>query len=499
MAKNYAKEARLSRIRVESIVSRAKTVSLLYLLAIILLVGMALGFVLQTLEVVSLEPLILVGVSAAAAVVGVIIGGISISKRVGKNTRLERDLKKLKDSKKDVKAKIKEIKKEIKLFKKAKKACRKEKNKTGENGYAKLIRNRNEGIRVGERFLKQIAGKKKEIKRYYRTNRQVRNLHTESKYKTSKRIMEGMERGFVVVCGLVFSVFFAFMAFRSTELSTEESIFDMVGFKDGSPYTIVLITLLVGSFFHFICALLSGKVTKVRMNVGEDAMLHTLGVAEIDDGDISIQPYDGMFEGNPLWAGVASFPRRDDEQEAALLEERPREYGITIFFFRNLFQVVFGFVLAWLMVYLYPAFNEIGKVSEATPFHLILTIVQYILTILTIYLIVHAMSAQEYDYDCMDEALQRKRVRYRVFLVLYLLLSAAYLVVMLIGGIPDVWSTEVFNDEIKLRIFVSLGSMVLLSLGAFVADIIIRPKDPINKEDDFFALTRGWRNIPLDD
>ena len=228
MARNYPKEARLSKINAESIIRRAMWVTLLYSLAS----GLLLSFIyLFAMELVDFHGFVKVEENAAThslvmmqafdALMGMLSGGeanivgilgvlafpvlvilitlINCIKIIAKTGDVEHSI-----ANPHLKAYKVHFRRKRAVCRKYIRAARKMKDK------GRLM--------ASKRRLREVKQKAKEIKRYYRFNRYAKNEQTETVYRYWTRKAEKCGKFFFIGFRLIVTAFFAFMLVTSTGL-----------------------------------------------------------------------------------------------------------------------------------------------------------------------------------------------------------------------------------------------------------------------------------------
>lgn len=562
MARNYPKEARLSKINAESIIRRAMWVTLLYSLAC----GLLLSFVyLFAMELVDFHGFAkveedaathsLVMVQAFNALMNMLSGGeanlvgilsvlafpvlvvlitlIKCIRIISKTGDVEHSI---------ANPHLKAYKVH---FRRKRAVCRK---------YIRAARKMKDRARVSasKRRLREVKQKAKEIKRYYRFNRYAKNEQTETVYRYWTRRAERNSKIFFIGFRLIVTAFFAFMLVTSTglieyvedlakfdEINPQKplpTVFDaltpVVTFGEGAKDTLYLnwvyIALVVGILFQFITAPLGGSITRVKLADHEITYMHMKGSGWLEQMDYNHSYYNFYpnYAGEIfpyLASGYESRPRRWDESDA-ILEERPREVRVVLFFFRNLCQVLFCFVLVALFVYLFPALEQIERIEQramvGVPFEYIFLALKWGMILAMVSLIWYVLSSKEYVFDSMHEETEKRRGKYVSKLVILLILFVLYLVLLHIPEFVEGADREKLYSIKKLfetavpvggkagdfvAVFNGIVTTFVVTLivifAAIVVDVALRPREKkrVKEGDDFFAINRSWRNIPMED
>ncbi len=332
-----------------------------------------------------------------------------------------------------------------------------------------------------------------EYKEFFLKNRYAKNEFVETRYRRASRYMHQVENTFVVMVSVFVFIFFAIMTILAARLPGDGSLWDSINSANNPEYFYFYVTMGVVFVFHFICAILAGSVTQVKLNDHEVTYVNVRANARIEGSQMSLHP---DYNARDL-----SVPRKWDDS-SAILEEKPREYKLAMFFFRNAIHVLFGVIVTLIFVYLTPALNALANQENET-YALIFKILNILLIDAVTGAMYYALSTREYEYDCMDEHLMYWRYRHTAFLAIFILLSAAYLVLMLMG-----WSEGAFptvpleNIEIVTgRIYTSLGLMFGVSIMTFLANLIMLPKErkKVNRDVMVFSNLDEVTNQNNDD
>ncbi|MBO4939397.1 MAG: hypothetical protein J6D30_00005 [Clostridia bacterium] len=557
MARNYPKEARLSKINAESIIRRAMWVTLLYSLASGLLLSLVYLFAMELVEfhgfvkvaeneathklvmMQAFDALMnmlnggeadLVGILGVLAfpVLVILIALIKCISIIAKTGDVEHSI---------ANPHLKAYKEH---FRRKRAVCRK---------YIKAARKMKDRARINasKRRLREVKQKAREIKRYYRFNRYAKNEQTETVYRYWTRRAERNSKIFFIGFRLIVTAFFAFMLVTSTGLikyvenlaefdaknpqkplpTVFEALTPTIEFGENAQDTLYLnlvyIALIIGIVFQFITAPLGGSVTRVKLADHEITYMHMKGSGWLEQMDYN-HSYYNFYPNHAgeifpyLASGYESRPRRWDESDA-ILEERPREVRVVLFFFRNLSQVFFCLVIVGLFVYLFPALEQIEKIEQRAimgiSFEYVFLVLKWGMILSMVSLIWYVLSSKEYVFDSLHEETERRRGKYVGKLVILLILLAVYLLLLHIpefieGGhsIKYLFETSIPTDGKAgdfLLVFNGIVTTFIVSLivvvGAICVDVALRPRErkKIKDGDDFFAINRSWRNIPMED
>lgn len=575
MARNYPKEARLSKMNAESFIRRAMWVTLLYSLAGGLLLSLVYLFAMEFVPFDWLEEVKiiqhgfmkiegndathkLVLMQAIDALMSMLNGGdadivailivLAVPVLIVLITLIKAVVIMIKTG--DVEHSIANphLKAHKENFRKKRAVC-KQCIKTAR-------KNKDKGkLNAAKRRLRELEHRAREIKRYYRFNRYAKNEQTQTVYRYWTRRAEKNGRIFFFGFRVIVTAFFGLLLWKSSglieyvdnlaqfdEINTQqplptvfEALTPVLTFGENAADTLYLqlayIALAVGVVFQFLVAPLNGSISKVRLADHEITYMHMRGAGYPDQMDYQHSYYN--FE--PNYAGeifpyfesaFESRPRRWDESDA-ILEERPREVNVALFFMRNLCQVCFCFAIVALFVYLFPALQQIEKIEQrplmgSISFGLVFQILKWLMILLLVLLLWYALSSKEYVFDSMHEETEKRRKKYVTKLVLLALLFVIYLVLLYVPefvassdgtklySIKKLFETAVpSNDPTAVGAFVpvfkgivsTFVTLLLVIVGAIIVDVALRPRDKKRRRDsgDFFAIHQSWENIPLDD
>lgn len=497
MAKNYSKEARLSKIYAESIVGRAQFASLLYLLGGVILFCLAALFAWTYLELDYVtETIAILAVVAIGAVI--FLYGLAIMfYKVGRRPKYYRI------AVDNVRMRIRNAKQRIKVAKS-------KKNKRAVQREKILIRDLKRRIPV--------------LKKFFKTNRFAKNGYTALKFRRVKKIMLRKQKCFARFFSLIMVAIFGFAVYYTSKLDSNTG-FTAILEENYSQY--MLYAVLAGVVFHFLGGIVAGSIPCIKFQDHENTYIHSKAIRLIDEDDSAMNVYpEPMLDMGSI---QASFPKRWDNS-SAILEEWPREHGVGMFFLRNLVQVCFTLIFATLYVYMYPALHKLTEIAVEAPFDMLLQVMKWLVFAFMVGFICHSFSAKEYDFECMDEDLQKWRARHTIFVILFFIVVVAYFVLILIAGVKDClydyyapgfiesaieqfaatfdnsyavsmgeqWA-ESYVGDVFTRIVVCLISGCLFAISAFLSDLIIIPRDKVSKRDDFFAFSNRYKDVPKDD
>ncbi len=595
MSKNFSREARLSRKNAESVISRARLVSLLYSATVIILLALGYMFLLELagtigfdfwdeyfnkcetkgsgfMSTVSMQALMhLINSFTSGAFVFdkqfifalilvlpfiyfvlvlvyyllklillILYGFIALFIPLDKKRILGPSVKYKNPKWKETQNILKELIKKEKDRQKGLELAYKNEPSSSRNGIRKEL---NEC----ENRLRKLQSQKSQMKKYFKTNRYAKNEHTAYAYRESRKTMRKKATTFIWIFRISAVVFFAWIIFKAVGLVEAQPLetFPKAGFpsleqilkptliktengviRDTQYLYFIYIALGVGAFAHFLVGSLYGSVTKIRMIENSRTSIPMRAVP-----DMAVNEYTMDFDLDPDWekwnretmlegkTSVATFDRKWDDSDAVLVE-RNREYPTTMFFFRNLAQVIFCFFMVAIFIYLFPAFGELEYLAkDSQPFNIILMVLKILMCLSMFSLVIHAISIKEFEYDCMDESLERRKFDYRLALVSFIVVTVVYLVMVLFvvtvpnGSGVSVTLQQLFTTAKPLDdptakgvftpifwgIVICLALLAVSSSAALTCDILIKPKDPVKKQDDFFAfLGRQYPNTPDD-
>lgn len=594
MSKNYSREARLSRKNAESVISRARLVSLLYSATVMILLALGYMFLLELggtlgfdfwdkyfnkcetkgtgfMDTVSMQALmhlinsltsgalvfdtkfifalililpfiyffLVLGYYLLKLILLILYGFIALFIPLDKKRILGPSVKYKNPKWKETKIMLKNtIRAEEERQKGLKLAYKNEPNSRN------TIRKE---LNECENRLRKLKAQRSQMKKYFKTNRYAKNEHTAYAYRESRKEMRKKATTFIWIFRISAVVFFAWIIFKTVGLVEYQALetFPKAGFpslgeilkptliktesgvvRDTQYLYFVYIALGFGVFAHFLVGSLYGSVTKIRMVENSRTSIPMRAVP-----DMAVNEYTMDFDLDPDWekwnretmlegkTSIATFDRKWDDSDAVLVE-RNREYPTTMFFFRNFAQVIFCFFMVAIFIYLFPAFGELEYlVKTSKPFDIILMILKILMCLSMFSLVIHAISIKEFEYDCMDESLERRKFDYRLALVSFIIVTAVYLVmVMFVITVPNSSGVSVtlqqlfttakpLDDPTAKGVFtpifwgivICLALLAVSSSAALTCDILIKPKDPVKKQDDFFAfLGRQYPNTPDD-
>ena len=205
------------------------------------------------------------------------------------------------------------------------------------------------------------------------------------------------------------------------------------------------VALGVGLFFHFICGLLGCKVSIFQRETSDMRYFFH---------------YDfGKEQRNVAQRSGVSI------SEASRLFERRRELSASLFFFRNLLQIVFIGVLMYALAK-YSVISE--KFAELLTFDfanldvmaLLPMVLQLLLFTWLTVMTVHALNPTEYNRQGMDGVGMKN---YRIFAIFFFVTAVGLLVLNIVQG----QTGSMVNEIIALA----------AALFGFILDNIIRPKE----------------------
>lgn len=576
MARNYPKEARLSKMNAESFIRRAMWVTLLYSLASGLLLCLVYLFAMEFVPFNWLEEIgivkrgfikieddvathKLVLMQAIDALMSMLSGGeadivsilivlaVPVLIILITLVKVVRILTKLGDVEHSIANPHLKAHKES--FRKKRAVCKQ---------YIKVARkNKDKGkLSAAKRRLNEIKHREREIVRYYRFNRYAKNEQTQTVYRYWTRRAEKNGKIFFFGFRVIVTAFVGFMLCTSSGLieyvdnlaefdviNTQKplpTVFDaltpVLTFGENAEDTLYLnlayIALGIGIAFQFLVAPLNGSISRVRLADHEITYMHMqgAGLPEQIDYNHSYYNFEPRYAGEifPYFeAAYESRPRRWDESDA-ILEERPREVNVALFFIRNLCQVCFCFAIIALFVYLFPALQQIEKIEQrplvgGMTFGIIFTVLKWLMILLLVFLLWYALSSKEYVFDSMHEETDKRRKKYVSKLVFLALLFVAYLVLLYIPefvassdgkklySIEKLFEMAVPSNEpdavgafipVFKGIVSTFVTLLLVIVGAIIVDVTLRPREKNKKRDgdDFFAIHQSWENnVPFDE
>ncbi len=405
--------------------------------------------------------------------------------------RLQRQLKKAKKAKKKQYKKTKKLlKREKKSKKKTLKAIKKlERCRKAELKRIKKIEKRakKQKKQVEKAYVKQYAFRLKQAKNAlanyrtrFRRNRYEKNRYAEFLNYVERKYLHSRERIFQTISVIFVLLFFVFVVVNSLDLGMDTSIWQFMDSGKDDKFYYIQSCLWISIIMHFICGICSGRVTRVAL------WDHDIAYQSVENAEYEMDVDDYTVRSSFALKNHVDVPGRWDGTNA-LLEERPREYPVTMFFMRNLFQTIFTLSFAGLYIYLVPAFMEISKSDSS--FGIIFTVLQWVLFVMMTFFLCRAFSFREYEYDCMDENLQSWRGRYILMLVFFVLAIIIGMVFMLIGDI------EGFVDSVVYaRMLISLIFMFLFAIFALLTAVFMFPRDRKKDEKDVFMFFKDERH-----
>ena len=517
MDKNYSKEARISKIYADSIIGRAVFVSLLYLLAftvVFCLVDLALLLSLDAFFSINSEELWTKACEAVPALSALsytdmvivkeaIFGaGLFIISVIVTLVKVYSKPKYYKKAKARVKARIRAAKERMKI-------ARSKKNKLA--------------VRREKMAIEELKRRIPLLKRFFRKNRFAKNEHTAKKFRKAKKLMTKYQKTYSRFFTAVMLLIFGYAIYYTSKLDTNTGV---TAILDESYSNYLILAVVAGLVFHFLCGVIAGSVPYIRLQDHENTYIHTKAFDLIDQEELDLNAFPLRVEDKNSIR--ASFPKRWDDS-SAILEEKPREYKVTMFFVRNLVQVAFTLFFAVLYVYMYPALHKITEIGVSDPFGLIFSILKWVMAAFIGIFMIYSFSAKEYSYDCMDEDLRSWRNRHTFIAILFFIVVAAYFVLVIIAGVKDSllayyepsfieeaqkqfagtfenayavemgrkWAAEYVKD-LNVRIVVCMIAGILFSLVTVLSNMVIMPRDKVKHNDDFFAFSSRYKDVPKD-
>ncbi len=509
MARNYSREARLSKLYAKSVINKAYFVTLLYHVAIFCVEILPILFILDRFKIFQLGAVLeslLAGlgitlpldmeliIALAALVLGLLYILFNVippfkymlplwNKVFGRKPEHFTDMiEEIKDDNQEeiTKARIKDLKERISY------SSGKEKKHL-------------------KRKLKQLKKKLKYLKHripaaneFFKHNRYEKNKFTEIQFKRIRKILTRTEKAFVI-SSLIAAVEFFVALFVESYNNPDADIWSVINPSRSSEYYYILISFIYVIVFHFICATIAGSLGRIRLVEKDTTYMHVWrelkpeslmhNAPEYSERVTDVKSVDTVPPGEsydffyPRYTGPMSVPRKMDNSDA-ILEEIPREYSIGIFFLRNLVQTMFALAGMMVFISLVPSFVSVWK-SEL-PMKMIFVLLQVLTCVALLYFIAHALATREYEYDCMDESLEGWgwRKSYRLILFATIAVAAVSLVLLFIGGFKGALGEQVFESmQISFILF------IVFCITAFVLDFVMLPIERKSKEGDFFAFS----------
>jgi len=218
-------------------------------------------------------------------------------------------------------------------------------------------------------------------------------------------------------------------------------------FFSGDITLYALIAIAAGLFIHFVCGVLGSKVTLF-----------------LDVTKKSSKNYHFTYNGICGWI----YPT----DNVIRLREVKREHKVTVFFFRNLFQVVFAAGL----VYMFASINFLDNAVYdilvgngidtmlGNPILAVPAVLEVLMLLCLVVLIKHATGTTEYNRDCMEG---KGMKNFKVFALFIFLLSVGLAVYFIMDKEEDIMSPII---------------MAVVAFVAFLLDVIIRPRREDEKE-----------------
>ena len=505
MARNYSREARLSKIYAKSVINKAYFVTLLYHVAIFCVELLSLLFIFDFLGIslneiigglaLPLDIELIIGL--AVLVLGLVYMLLNVippfkyalplwrnvfGKKPEHFTEMIGEIKE-DDQEEITKARIKDVKEQISY------TSGKEKKRL-------------------KRKLKQLKKKLKYLKNripaaneFFKHNRYEKNKFTEIQYKRIRKILTRTEKTFVLSGLLAVIEFLVVLFMNAYHAQPDTDIWTLINpaHAENSEFYYMFISFIYVIVFHCICATIAGSIGRIRLVENETTYMHVWRelkpealmhhspeyserVTDVKSVD-TVPPGESYEFFYPRYTGPMSVPRKTDMSDA-ILEEIPREYSIGIFFLRNFVQTIFAFSAVMVFVSLVPSFKQVWE-SESS-MKMIFMILQALTCVALIYFVAHALSTREYEYDCMDENLEGWgwRKSYRLILFATIAVAAVSLVFLFIGDFKGLLSEQVFESmQISFILF------IVFCITAFVLDFVMLPIERKTKEGDFFAFS----------
>lgn len=447
MSKNYAKEARLSRLRTKKITNKAFWLCILSELAASFILVLGGAFALAYFDVMKLNESQFVLVLAAGAVLFVLYLIKAIPAYVSKKTP------EFNAKNNEYKVEIQAIKRERKEAKRFLKQAKKEKNQWDVSRYKNFIRDCNTDIKAIKRKQARFA---KEIKKDY-SYKAYRDGWRNQRWIKAAHKKQGW---FVFISTVVVGLYLFANMSLSAELGASKELSEMIA--EHYEFTFINYALYIIPVFHFINAFIYSGIPKARSFV--DDIEEPLSTTPLDLFSVLEKEKNGTeIEKSERHCCCCSCDKQTWNEE-------PRELPVTLFFFRNLIHCVLIFLLSLLFIYVMPAIAEISKI-EGTGFEMIFTVFQWLMFGLLVLLIGYVLSLKEYSYDCLHEKVAAARNWFTAGVIVFFICVVGFVVLILISGISNY-----FKEIIYSRIITTFIVMALLSLATFLLDVLMRPK-----------------------
>ncbi|MBQ8295951.1 MAG: hypothetical protein IJX87_05920 [Clostridia bacterium] len=215
------------------------------------------------------------------------------------------------------------------------------------------------------------------------------------------------------------------------------------------------VAVAVGLFFHFLCGILGSKVTVFHRESSEMRYF-----------------YHYRF---PKAQGNVAHRSGVSVSEASQLFEKDRVVGVSIFFLRNLVQVIFVFALMYAITRISVMSTQVADLlkfdfANLDVMALIPLVIELVLCIWLAVLIKHATAATEFNRNGMEGAGMKN---FKIFGILMFITSLGSMAWTIIDG---------------GSISMSAILLIVIAMFAFIADFVIHPKDrEKNDKDNLFA------------
>lgn len=306
-------------------------------------------------------------------------------------------------------------------------------------------------------------------------NKKVRAYYTYG-YSIAKSFNDAFRRSLLLCLTMVLGFVFFLGAIEGV-LSFKVAFFKWFMMDlDGIWY---LLLILVGVFFYFFCGILAGKVLNVERVEQDDYYRNLMKV--------------GQDDRNAYFKEVGRI-RKNTTIKRSILRRIPREYGLTIFVFRNICQILFtliAFVLFAIIVKsqaqgFIPLLKFDTSESGLMPMICSLAgyLVMYFIMCCIFVAIRYAFSSNEFRVSTMREDRRaRARISYKVPMLLLALCSIALLVCVILAG-------GAVTGQ-----YILIGCLAFVGIVAATADWLLKPRDP--DEDvgvDFFFNDNNTRD-----
>ncbi len=324
--------------------------------------------------------------------------------------------------------------------------------------YAYEVNGYDEGVRkAGRDFTQWKRGSKKDTIYLYE-----RPIFSEYTYN----------KGYCInVRNVVYGTFLAFVIVALVGIfKAEISVADY--FKS---LKLLFIPVGVGALFHFVLGCWAGTIVKIRAD--ED-------VGEWFDITIANQFKEDVGELLPLRnheRRAGSLVKNTRRNRAFILHKQPREFSVTLYFFRNLCQFLSMAGLMWLEVSLIHAVSQ--DIAEATKLAGDLSqILAWVMigacgaaALMLKRISRYVFSMNEYNVDCMEDDVRAKaRKRYKAPMLFMAAMGIVSLVALIVMGMMEI------------SYLAMAGLLFFVAIVAWLADCVIHHKDVDMDDYGFF-------------